>query len=134
MIKDWRQMISNEKEFVDDHFLYFFQTDIFTKEDIDEIFSSFSEGDELKKRYWTYQNTFNLIDLSKVSSSNEKLIELIKLDLYENARILKKMQTYQGSFQSNYEIRELIFLFLNYQNDDKSCLIKLYLICLYGQI
>ncbi len=92
MLEDWRQMISNEKEFGDDHFLYVFQSDVFSNEDIDEIFSSFSEGDELKKIYWTYQNTFNLADLTKVSSSNEKLVELIKLDLYESARILKKMQ------------------------------------------
>ena len=38
------------------------------------------------------------------------------------------MQTYQGSFQNNYKIQELIFLFLIDQNDDTSCLIKLYLI------
>ena len=91
MLEDWKQMITNEKEFSDEHFLYFFQSDIFNKEDIDEIFSCFNEGDELKKRYWTYQNTFNLVDLTKATSSNQKLLELIKLDFYENARILKKI-------------------------------------------
>ncbi len=90
MLEDWRQMISNEKEFGDDHFLHFLGED-YSEGVIDEIFSSLNNTDKLKKRYWTFKENYHLRDLSKVTISDERLLELVKFDLEEKNKVLKNL-------------------------------------------
>ena len=92
MIEDWRLMISGEQKFEEsDHFLFLFGDPEPSDTEIDEIFSTFKKGDELKRRYWTFQNSYNKPDLSSIKISDKQIIHLTQLCIKEDARMLNTL-------------------------------------------
>lgn len=92
LVKDWICFCNNEKDFDKSHFSYLFKSDLSDYE-LEQICSVFDNHVELKKRIDSVFNSgeLGLYLLPSIKVEKEKIIKLLKNELFEKSEICKKL-------------------------------------------